>query len=331
SDGDSLRSVGSLASVRTTATAAVGINRINATRARSNTTQTGPSSVAGLLASWQPTRGLGIPRHVRTPSIASNSSAMTVDSTRVLRDDTRVSSRSWWPQTWGWGSSGSSAATALPPSTVATHAEPLMTVFEQDVESATDPATTFLFTGEHAFPGMEPSATATSVDGGSEYSGHPATQRAEENGSGSGGDQDDQETSSRLGMAMVEEMPSVYEHGVNVDRSRGVVLAPRGIPGMQYDTKQLHRLYNPGTQTGAYEQTTFPEIPLFMRPSQDTNADGMCRTLVYRYGQMLYFVFGQCRPKTTEDDEVPAVHGIRPPPTMHKRITKKQRKMGAGG
>ncbi|KAJ1642816.1 hypothetical protein LPJ64_005370 [Coemansia asiatica] len=328
SDADSLRSVGSLASVRTTATAAVAINRTNVTRARSNTTQTGPLSVAGMLASWQPVRALGIPRHVRTPSIVSNYSAATVDSTRVLRDDTRVSSRSWWPQTWGWGSSGTSEATASPPSVAVTHAEqPLMeAVFEQDTASATEPATTFVFTGEHVFPGIA-APESVSADGAPSQMHRRAWEAEEHDGSS---DQDEEETSSQLGTAMDEEMPSVYEHGVNVDIARGVVLAPRALSGMQYDTRLLHQLYGAAMQTGANEQTMFPELALFMGPKDSANADGMCKTFVYRYGQMLYFVFGQSSARLTEDEESTASQKTQLP-SMYKRNTKmkKQRKLGA--
>ncbi|KAJ1878448.1 hypothetical protein LPJ57_003406 [Coemansia sp. RSA 486] len=324
SDADSLRSVGSLASVRTTATAAVAINRINVTRARSNTTQTGPSSVAGLLASWQPSVRIGgVPRHVRAPSIASNHSTATVDSTRVLRDDTRVSARSWWPHTWGWGANSSTTATSS--ANAVGRVEPLATVFEHSTVSGTDPSTTFLYTGEHAFPGMESAG---------EHRVRPRLYSGDsDSGSESGSDDLRDETSCRLGAAMDDELPSGYEHGVDVDPARGVVLAPRAVPGMLYDTRVVHQLYPTATaQSSAIDPAILPELPLHMGASDEDNDDSsnVCRTLVYKYGQMLYFVFGRSS-SSGSSSQIPGAQ--QNPPTMYKRNTnkkKQQRKQQVG-
>ncbi|KAJ1722407.1 hypothetical protein LPJ53_003166 [Coemansia erecta] len=296
SDAESLRSVGSLASVRTTATAAIGISRTNVARTRSNTTQTGNGAI-GLLSSWQPQpHMMNVPRHVRTPSVTSNFSAGTVDSTQVLRDDTRVSSRSWWPQKWGWSGTASAAAPAVSPASISvTRGEPLVTVSETELSvSGVDPSTTFLYTGEHPFPGMSTKPTdrshvhRQSEDAVRNYDGYSDN---DENdiGEDAGVDANAEETSSRLELAMDEEMPSVYEHGVNIDTSRGLVLAPRSISGMMYDTRLLRALYSTSSEADG-----ICELPLHMQNSSANlpSDDRACKTLVYKYGEMLFFVFG---------------------------------------
>ncbi|KAJ2723133.1 hypothetical protein GGI07_002836 [Coemansia sp. Benny D115] len=302
-DAESLRSVGSLASVRTSATAApvVGINRVSIARARSNTTQT--AGQPGMLNSWQqhamPSRLMGIPHHTRTPSITSNYSAATADSTQVLRDDTRVSARSWWPQSWMWGSASSSTAAGASAGK-AVPAIPESPHMDSDCDSASglDTSTTFLYTGEYPFPGLseEPSGDRT-----------PAlllrgTDGKEESGDGGDGSSDGDSvsdgTSSRLNLAMEDNMPPVYAHGANVDHSRGVVLSPRAVPGMLYDTRLLRLLYafsgkNKGNEISSSNSNGGANIeqPLFMQQPSDP-LDGMCKTLVYKYGQMLFIIFG---------------------------------------
>ncbi|KAJ2781487.1 hypothetical protein GGI15_003203 [Coemansia interrupta] len=345
SDAESLRSVGSLASVRTTATAAIGVSRMNVARTRSNTTQTGNGAI-GLLSSWQPQpRLINVPRHIRTPSVTSNYSAGTVDSTQVLRDDTRVSSRSWWPQKWGWGGTASAAAPAVSPASISvTRVEPLVTVPETDLNvSGVDPSSTFLYTGEHPFPGM----SAKPID---RSHVHRQSEDLVRNNEGYGDSDDDNdrdgnadvdanpdETSSRLELAMDEEMPSVYEHGVNIDTSRGLVLAPRAISGMMYDTRLLRALY--GTSS---EADGICELPLHMQnPSTGLPFDDKaCKSLVYKYGEMLFFVFGHSSADSHAEAEVAAAAtGTRATANSTEQVTcmqsrrkiRAQQRRGGGG
>ncbi|KAJ1862265.1 hypothetical protein LPJ73_000800 [Coemansia sp. RSA 2703] len=337
SDAESLRSVGSLASVRTTATAAIGVNRMNVARTRSNTTQTGNGAI-GLLSSWQPQpHMMSVPRHMRTPSVTSNFSTGTVDSTQVLRDDTRVSSRSWWPQTWGWGGTASAAAPAVPPVPVA-RGEPLVTVPESELNvSGVDPSTTFLYTGEYPFPGMSTKPTDRShIHRQSEDAARDYDSSSERNEN----DSDAEEPSIRLELAMDEEMPSVYEHGVNIDTSRGLVLAPRAITGMMYDTRLLRALY--GTSS---EADGICELPLHMQnPSTDLPfEDKACKTLVYKYGEMLFFVFGHSNARSHTNTDTQAESEADPMGTRanfseqvtsmqsRRKIRAQQRRGGGGG
>ncbi|KAJ2745482.1 hypothetical protein GGI20_002147 [Coemansia sp. BCRC 34301] len=228
SDAESVRSVAS--SVRTTRTAAtVGVSRHSVTarldssvgRSRSTTIQHGYWPLGRVLANG------------RTPSVMSAESAQ-------LRDDSRVSARSWWPSILGGG------ATKQP--------EP---VLADDYASGVDAATTFVFTGEHVFPGVSSVQRQYHVD--------------------------DVETVSLLGSAMDDRLPAAYAHGVDVDADRGVVLAPRGHVGMQYDSRLLRLTH----------VTPAPDRPLHVTCSGHY---GGSRTLAYKYGELLIMVFGEPSP-----------------------------------
>ncbi|KAJ2794248.1 hypothetical protein H4S07_006811, partial [Coemansia furcata] len=107
-----------------------------------------------------------------------------------------------------------------------------------------------------------------------------------------------QETISRLERAMDEGMPAAYEHGVDVDSERGVALAPRGLGGMQYDSRLLKLLYQGGGDTTTSHNSasaavpaataipSAPERALYMSP------DGACKTLVYKFGDLLFVLLG---------------------------------------
>ncbi|KAJ2768406.1 hypothetical protein IWQ57_003547, partial [Coemansia nantahalensis] len=295
SDGESLQSVGSLASVqtaRTTAAASVALSRhAGVGRTRSSTLQHGgpfASSLAAVPAlppAWPPgamhRRG---PGYSRAPSIASNATFGTVDSMQ-LRDDTRVSARSWWPSSWSWG------AAATPPlaqqAALSLDADALTAGGHYDAggaeddgldPSGIDPTSTFLCTGDLPFPGLDAEQPRRPVAAESPRS-------STDGGSGGSGAL---ETISQLGQAMDEDIPAAYEHGVGVDCSRGVVLSPRGLPGMQYDSRLLRLLFPPGA--GSPTAGVPAEHQLFV--GSGAGASSSNRTLAYKYGDLLFLVFG---------------------------------------
>ncbi|KAJ2849175.1 hypothetical protein IWW36_002810 [Coemansia brasiliensis] len=112
----------------------------------------------------------------------------------------------------------------------------------------------------------------------------------------------------QLGLAISEEMPAGYRHGEGVDVARGVVLAPRGIAGMQYDTRQLHKLFVDSGMGSAKERAAL-ERPMFMKGggASDQVQDGYSRTLAYKFGDLLFVVFGPLRPS----DNAAVINGER--------------------
>ncbi|KAJ1946943.1 vacuolar fusion protein ccz1 [Kickxella alabastrina] len=322
-DAQSLRSVGSRVSVRTTATVAApavmmarSIN-VTASRARANTTQS--SAMGVLMSSWQqhqPSRA-ATPRHVRAPSAMSNYSTATAESTQVLREDTRVSARSWWPQ-WTWGSSNSGSSTATIPAVPPVPRLPQ--VLETACASGVDPTTTFLYTGEHAFPGMpagDSSAAARQPSDSTDSAGSAESSAA---------------TRSRLGLAMEDDMPPAYEHGVGVDSARGITLAPRALTGMLYDSRLLRLLYTTTAVSASASAATaagssMPEHPLYM-PHQGS---GPCKLFVYKYGDMLFLVLG--RPSTDTAGNADDNGGQVAPDCAHgggRREQQQRRRKSAG-
>ncbi|KAJ2160197.1 hypothetical protein GGF46_002459 [Coemansia sp. RSA 552] len=285
SDVESLQSVGSLASVRTartTATASVALNRSSGVgraslsagqRNRSNT-----ALAAALASGWQPEyMRRGRHGYRRAPSIASNVSAMTAESTQHLRADTRVSSRSWWPSGWTWGGS-SNTSKAVDPHADPEHADdlPSLDLLAEDASSPSgvDPETTFLYTGEFGFPGLPQTDNPQPV------------QLAAPEASDETSDEDTRGGAkvSELELAMGDELPAAYQHGVDVDCARGVVLAPRGISGMLYSTRLLRLMFHS-------EGSAAKEPSLHMGPDDSAHAGGS-RTLAYKFGDMLFVVFG---------------------------------------
>ncbi|KAJ2449285.1 vacuolar fusion protein ccz1 [Coemansia sp. RSA 2336] len=316
-DVESLRSVGSLASVRSTRTTAstalsrhTGVGRSSLStgaggRNRSNTTQNG--GVLNALSSipgWQQSRHMrpAVRRGERAPSIGTSFSGATVESTR-LRDDSRVSSAgSWWPS-WMWGrGSNSGNADILEDAESLAPAAAESVLGDEGVLSpgnlaGVDLSSTFLYTGELPFPGLQPAEG----DAGTRALQADRWQMEARSGSGSSssGEEGQQPhgnvegAGSQLDLALNEEMPAGYRHGNGVDVARGVVLAPRGIAGMQYDTRQLHKLFA-DSGMGASKEGAALEQPMFMKGggTSDQVQDGYSRTLAYKFGDMLFVVFG---------------------------------------
>ncbi|KAJ2658672.1 hypothetical protein IWW48_003911 [Coemansia sp. RSA 1200] len=361
SDVESLWSVGSLASVkttRTTATAApiLGTSRVLAQRSsvgrvRSSTIQQGNIIGGGgggtsIPSSSYFSRAPHLSRHGRMPSGVS--SVGTAGSTQ-LRDDTRISLRSWWPASWTWGGT-------QPEEQPQQQQQQPMQVLDsvggrQKIDipysspqsaSGINMESTFLYTGEHRFPGaagsdrgigkVKPGGKGNGFD---DRSRQPASSNRAEHILVNGNDEEstegeagNQETIDQLGLAMGDEMPAGYEHGVNVDGSRGVVLAPRAVEGMLYDTRLVKMLYDDGSDgyrrsrdaqdrqrhQHEHRSAAMVELPLFVG-SKDLWQQGplpcdramqaigaptcvediatrCSRTLVYKYGDMLYIVFG---------------------------------------
>ncbi|KAJ2688577.1 hypothetical protein IWW39_002128 [Coemansia spiralis] len=329
SDAESLRSITSIQTTRTAAT--VAVSRQSATarlepelstasegrRTRSTTMQNSAAPPYGN--SYWPMaigRGLAHRSQGRSPSIMSNVSAATAESTQ-LRDDTRVSARSWWPSVLG----GSWGATKLP-ETVPEQNSAAMAESDFDdpsllsplPQSGIDASTTFLFTGEHPFPGRP---THLQQHGGeTEHIRVAVTE--DESDIGEREVVDDlnegqrQETISRLERAMDEGMPAAYEHGVGVDSERGVVLAPRGLGGMQYDSRLLKLMYQGGSDltthnsasAGVPVSASAPERALFTSPD---SLDGCCKTLVYKYGDLLLVLLGPPTSAPAPPVQVPLV------------------------
>ncbi|KAJ2037257.1 hypothetical protein GGI08_001556 [Coemansia sp. S2] len=348
SDAESLRSIASIQTTRTAAT--VAVSRQSATarldpelstasegrRTRSTTMQNNVTPPYASGNSYWPMaigRGLAHRAHGRSPSIMSNASAATVESTQ-LRDDTRVSARSWWPSVLG----GSWGAAKLP-ETVPEQAT--TTIVEGDLadqflvfplpQSGIDISTTFLYTGEYPFPGLPAHSSqpqrsseaehirvsAADDDNDDSDIGEREEQEATNSLIGSNTDGQRQETISRLECAMDEGMPAAYEHGVDVDCERGVVLAPRGLGGMQYDSRLLKLMYQGGGDTNNSLSAAVPaatatpsasasERALFTSPDSQ---DGACKTLVYKYGDLLLVILGP--PTCTPPAQAPAVVGAR--------------------
>ncbi|KAJ2827986.1 hypothetical protein IWW50_001612, partial [Coemansia erecta] len=258
-DAESVTSLASLASVQTTRTAAAasavltrhtprGRTSIASTapRNRSNTMQHA-NAVLGALTSvpgWQQSSYMRRSHVPRAPSVATNASAATAESTQ-LRADTRVSARGWWPSSWTWGSSKHSDTAGSDTESVAA-TESIFGFGEgAPMASGVDAASTFLFTGAAPFPGLVLGDTAAKPVPDSRPAADPVD--SDNNNSDGGNEADDAqrgETVGQLGLAMEDAMPAAYEHGVGVDCSRGVVLAPRAIPGMLYDTRLVRLLYH---------------------------------------------------------------------------------------
>ncbi|KAJ1958958.1 hypothetical protein GGI12_004592, partial [Dipsacomyces acuminosporus] len=295
-------------------------------RTRASTMQNGgpnsnPSSF-GLSQSYMRNHVVsGLRRHSRTPSVVSNSTVGTVDSTQ-LRDDTRVSSRSWW-SSWGWGIGGRSngipeeASSSSPNADIGKSfgAMQIASSIEsdgmgEDYASGIDLSSTFLFTGESPFPGFpaQSSQAKCSRSTGDRRPSRPEHIRVDEEAQGASSEVGDEagaggaagesgkrmETINQLGMAMEEELPAVYEHGIDVDLSRGVVLSPRAIPGMQYDTRLIKLMH--GQQLSGAESTasSVADSPLFSELADHsstpngTSIGGANKTLAYKYGDMLF-------------------------------------------
>ncbi|KAJ1950055.1 hypothetical protein FBU59_000856, partial [Linderina macrospora] len=267
SDAESIHSIRSITSVRTTATVALSRQSVSATlgRARANT----------HMNFGVPLRGRS---HSRAASILSNSSVVTTD-TMHLRDDTRVSSRSSW---WNWGSGES-------PSLPAIHSSEML----DSEPSGTDPTSTFLFTGASAFPGLPQPGNVPQDNDRPE---HILADDLDADGVSNG------ETISRLEEAMEEGIPEVYEHGIDVDVSRGVVLAPRAIAGMQYDTRLVKLMFQ--TTEDMADSPMPAEMPLCV-------GDSVARHFVYCFGDLLFIVFGQPAESTEEEEESAGRSGRR--------------------
>ncbi|KAJ1768820.1 hypothetical protein LPJ74_004564 [Coemansia sp. RSA 1843] len=357
SDVESLWSVGSLASVkttRTTATAAPALGpsraiaqRSSVGRVRSSTIQQGNVLGGTSNPSYSfLSRAPHLSRHSRTPSGVS--SVGTAGSTQ-LRDDTRVSLRSWWPASWSWGSAQQQQQQQEEEEEVEelSASRPKIDVHYSSPQSSSgiNMDSTFLFTGENPFPGAGTGASRERAD----KSNLPDSNRAEhilvkDTEEPTGSESNNQETIDQLGLAMDEEMPAVYEHGAGVDGSRGVVLAPRAVEGMLYDTRLVKLLYDDESGDSGnrvrrdkqfHEQrpAAMLELPLFVGSNSRQQGPPPCghdmqatrtpvqqqqqkqqqqqqkqkqqmedigtrcsRTLVYKYGDMLYIVFGA--PKT---------------------------------
>ncbi|KAJ2385238.1 hypothetical protein H4S02_004430 [Coemansia sp. RSA 2611] len=328
-DAESLRSAGSLASVRTaqtTATASVALSRqlgrASLGRNRSSTMQHG-NAVLGALAAVPGRQQSGRMRRVpgRAPSVGTNASAATFESTQ-LRDDTRVSSRSWWPASWTWGGSNSNVrpraqdAFSDADSLVADHhGAAVESLFDDQPASGIDPASTFLFTGEYPFPGLaaadgEPRPRAADhicVAGNSEDDHDGSTAR--------------EETAGRLGAAMDEEMPEAYRHGEGVDCSRGVVLAPRAVAGMLYDTRLVRLLFDSAINAG--ERALFVELGGGC--ATDSCSSRCSRTLAYKFGDLLFLVFGPT-PSARPPAKSAKARGKEPEHAPARRNQRRQRR-----
>ncbi|KAJ2388505.1 hypothetical protein GGI23_006041, partial [Coemansia sp. RSA 2559] len=245
SDVESLWSVGSLASVktaRTTATAAPALGpprtlaqRSSVSRVRSSTIQQGSVIGGTSIPSYSfLSQAPHLSRHSRIPSGAS--SIGTAGSTQ-LRDDTRVSHRGWWPTSWSWGSTQEQKEDQQQQQQEELSPQIDVHFSSPQSSSGINMDSTFLFTGEHPFPGAGAGLAREGID----KSQLPANNRAEHilvnnTEESTSSEPNNQETIDQLGIAMDEEMPAVYEHGAGVDGSRGVVLAPRAVEGMLYDT-----------------------------------------------------------------------------------------------
>ncbi|KAJ2809534.1 hypothetical protein H4R20_000036 [Coemansia guatemalensis] len=301
SDAESLRSVGSLASVRstrTTATASVALSRqagvgrssiASPNRGRSNTIQHGSimaNALAAAVPGWQPGYMRRRAAHARAPSVAT--SAATAESV-MLRDDTRVSSRSWWPA-WMWGSAQKHSEEPLTADSAELQAP---SIYSVEAASGIVPESTFLYTGDYPFPGMpadQPRGTHRTPAAASDYGDEPTAEAVQnaDDVSLKSNEQRQQETASQLGVAMEDQMPAAYEHGVGVDCSRGIVLAPRAIPGMLYDTRLVRTMFH-----SRFSARNAAERPLFVGADKHSADQGACsRTLAYKFGDMLILVFG---------------------------------------
>ncbi|KAJ2502624.1 hypothetical protein GGH96_000910 [Coemansia sp. RSA 1972] len=263
-DAASLRSLASVQTTRTTVHEPVGRS---IGRNRSNTIQHAHAE-RGVLAvpGWQ--QSMYMRRQGRAPSVASNA---TVEST-LLRADTRVSSRGWWP----W-----SAKPSLDEQSDVDVAE---SIFGDSPHgsSGTDPASTFVYTGEHPFPGLAPADA--------NHNSNVIDQDSNEESHG--------ETASQLGRAMDDDLPLAYPHGVDVDSSRGIVLAPRALSGMMYDTRLVRLLFH-----SSINQCGAADLPLHIRGTADTHG---CRVFAYKFGDLLFLAFGAApvldsNPQNVED------------------------------
>ncbi|KAJ1726406.1 hypothetical protein LPJ61_005207, partial [Coemansia biformis] len=169
--------------------------------------------------------------------------------------------------------------------------------------SGMDLASTFLYTGELTFPGLgvdkqqQQHPLPAKVEGDSEAES-VSSSSAQSLGSSKPSDDGVQppETINQLGQAMEEAIPAVYEHGVGVDSSRGVVLAPRGLSGMLYDTRHLKALF-PG---GASENAA-AEHQIFV--CEDNSSNISSKTLVYKYGDLLFMLFGPSSERRGRSDD----------------------------
>ncbi|KAJ1768634.1 hypothetical protein LPJ54_005038, partial [Coemansia sp. RSA 1824] len=255
-DATSLRSLASVQTTRTTVHEPVG--RSTVVRNRSNTIQhahaeRGVLAVPGWQQSMYMRRSQG-----RAPSVASNA---TIEST-LLRADTRVSSRGWWP----W------SAKPSPDEQSDVDAGAAESIFGDSPHgsSGTDLASTFVYTGKHPFPGLVPADSS--------HGPNVIDQDSNEESHG--------ETASQLGRAMDDDLPSAYPHGVDVDPSRGIVLAPRALCGMMYDTRLVRLLFHtPINQHGA------ADLPLHIRGGP-ADTHGNCRVFAYKFGDLLFLALG---------------------------------------
>ncbi|KAJ2183506.1 hypothetical protein GGH18_004929, partial [Coemansia sp. RSA 530] len=85
---------------------------------------------------------------------------------------------------------------------------------------------------------------------------------------------------------MDDDLPSAYPHGVDVDPSRGIVLAPRALCGMMYDTRLVRLLFHtPINQHGA------ADLPLHIRGGP-ADTHGNCRVFAYKFGDLLFLALG---------------------------------------
>ncbi|KAJ1858682.1 hypothetical protein GGF49_000484 [Coemansia sp. RSA 1853] len=269
-DAASLRSLASVQTTRTTVHEPVGRSIVG--RNRSNTIQHAHAE-RGVLAvpGWQQSAYMRR-SHGRAPSVASNA---TVEST-LLRADTRVSSRGWWP----WSAKPSTDVQ----SDVDVGAAESIFGDSPHGSSGTDLASTFVFTGEYPFPGI------AHVDTNHGSNAIDQDSNAESHG----------ETASQLGRAMDDDLPSAYAHGVDVDPSRGIVLAPRAVPGMMYDTRLVRLLFH-----SSINQSGAADLPLHIRGGP-ADSHGGCRVFAYKFGDLLFLALGaapatDANPRDVED------------------------------
>ncbi|PIA13374.1 hypothetical protein COEREDRAFT_83550 [Coemansia reversa NRRL 1564] len=165
-------------------------------------------------------------------------------------------------------------------------------IYGDESASGIVPESTFLYTGEYPFPGISTDqlrgsrCTTVSEDHGEEQT-TDSLQNTEE-ASIESSEYQKQETVSQLGVAMEDQLPAAYKHGVGVDCSRGIVLAPRAIPGMLYDTRLIRTMFHT-----RFSARNAAERPLFVGADKNSADQSVgSRTLAYKFGDMLILVFG---------------------------------------
>ncbi|KAJ1831706.1 hypothetical protein LPJ63_004090 [Coemansia sp. RSA 2711] len=130
-----------------------------------------------------------------------------------------------------------------------------------------------------------------------------------------------EETAGRLGAAMDEEMPEAYRHGEGVDCSRGVVLAPRAVAGMLYDTRLVRLLFDSAINAG--ERALFVELGGGC--ATDSCSSRCSRTLAYKFGDLLFLVFGPA-PNARPPAKSAKARGKEPEHAPARRNQRRQRR-----